>query len=352
VTLHRPSAYPVVLAVLGLGAVAAFVLSLCLGSEPLSLRRVSLALFHPSEADQRALTIVHYVRIPRTFLAFFVGMALAVSGMVMQGFFQNPMADPYLLGVSSGASLGATAGILVFPPVFESLAAKLDWSPLLQQVVNMVTTTNLAFIGALLVTFVVYILARVGGRTPVTTLLLTGIAIGSLASALSAFLYIRLPNGMQEVILWMMGSFQKANGVGVAVMAATALIGLAVVALYTRDLNVMLMGDETAQHLGVEVERVRRILLVAASFLAATAVALVGIIGFVGLVVPNLLRLVTGPKHERLLPTCVLAGGALTVLADVAARLVYAAEVPVGIVTAFIGCPFFLFLLRRTRRGG
>lgn len=353
---HRPIKLAALLIVLGAATLAAALVSLCLGSESLPLGQVVRVLTGVSAgappaggvSDEQAATIVLRLRLPRTVLALLVGAALAVSGMVMQGFFQNPMADPYLLGVSSGASLGATVGLVLVPTMAGGFG---------------VSVAVLAFVGALVVTLVVYLLSRVGGRTPVTTLLLTGIAVGSLAAALSAFIYISRPGGMQDVILWLMGSFQKADGRRVLTMGGVCLAGVAVVAAFCRDLNVMLMGDEVAHVLGVEVERVRKVLLVVASLLAAASVAVVGVIGFVGLVVPHLMRLVTGPKHERLLPVCVLGGGLLTLLADILARggwiegLVgsslgglLGAEVPIGIVTAFIGCPFFLYLLRRSKR--
>lgn len=348
---------------LGGAVVTASVLSLCLGDQPLPVRQVVRVLFTGSAdkgavtqpvasggvTDEQARTIVRQLRVPRTLLALLVGAGLAVSGMVMQGFFQNPMANPYLLGVSSGASLGATVGLVLLPTVGAAFGAPV---------------AVLAFAGALLVTFVVYALSRVGGRTPVTTLLLTGIAVGSLAQALSAYIYIRRPGGMQDVILWIMGSFQKADGPRVLTMAGTMVVCLGVVAAYCRDLNVLLMGDEPAHHLGVEVARVRQVLLVVASLLAAASVAVVGVIGFIGLVVPHLMRLLTGPRHERLLPACVLGGGLLTLLADLIARggwttrlfggtlggVLPTTEIPIGIVTAFIGCPFFLYLLRRSKR--
>ena len=351
---HRTS-LALILLLLALAALAAAVLSLAVGRQPLPLRQVYLAMVHPGAAEVQAVVIVRRLRLTRTVLALLVGAALAVSGMVMQGFFQNPMANPYLLGVSSGASLGATVGLLIAPEAARRLAAA---APRWEAVARWfyagdfgLAVSLLAFLGAVGVTFVVYLLSREGGRTPVTTLLLTGIALGSLASALSAYLYITRPDGMEKVILWVMGTFQRADGRRVWTMAAVTAGGAGLAAAFCRDLNVMQMGDETAHYLGVDVARVRKVLLVTASLLAAGAVAVVGVIGFVGLVVPHLMRLLTGPRHERLLPACVLGGGTLMLLADVAARLIHPAEAPVGIVTAFIGCPFFLYLLRRSRRG-
>jgi len=285
------------------------------------------------QATATEQSIVLDIRLPRLILALLVGAALAVAGAVMQSFFQNPMAAPSILGVSAGATLGATAAIMLglnigiwsFSPVPVS-----------------------AFIGALAVSAAVYLLSRRGGRTPVTLLLLTGIALGSLASAISSFILIRGQRGdLDLVIIWMMGSLANRGWPEVQMILPYVIGASVVVYFYARELNVLLMGDEQAYYLGVPVERVKLILLTLASLLAAAAVAVTGAIGFIGLIVPHLIRLLVGPQHRILLPLCFLGGGVILGLADIVANM--AGEIPIGIVTSLIGAPFFLYLLHRAR---
>lgn len=278
--------------------------------------------------------IIWEIRVPRTLVALLVGAALAVAGTIMQGFFQNPMADPYLIGVSAGASLGAT------------LALTLKWT---FSLLWFSAVPLCAFAGALGVTFTVYLLARRGGRVPAGTLLLTGIAVGSLASAMTSCLIVFSPHDIGPVIFWLMGSLANRDWSHVAMIAPYFGIGMAVVSVYARDLNVLLLGDEAALQLGLEVERVKRVLLTVAALLAAAAVAVSGIIGFVGLIVPHLTRLVVGPDHRRLLPMAAVTGAILLTLADLLARSLARIEIPIGIITALLGAPFFLYLLARRR---
>ena len=291
---------------------------------------VSLAGIPPGHCD-----VVLRVRLPRAVLGVVVGAALAAAGAVMQGFFRNPMADPYIIGISPGAALGAV------------LAIVLD---IRLRVLSLGAVPLFAFAGALAVTFVVYALARRGGRVPVGTLLLTGIAVGALASAVTSALIIYRQNDMGQAVVWLMGSLNGRGWGHVAMVAPLAVAGAAIARVYARELNVMLLGDEPAQYVGVDVERARRALLVTSAMLAAAAVAACGVIGFVGLIVPHMMRRIVGPDHRRLLPASLLAGAALVVLADLAARTVLAPrELPIGIITAVIGAPFFLYLLWRTR---
>ncbi len=285
------------------------------------------------EASTTERAIVLDIRLPRLILALLVGAALAVAGTVMQSFFQNPMAAPSIIGVSAGATLGATAAIMLGLNI---------------GVWGLSPVPVAAFVGALAVSAAVYFLSRRGGRTPVTLLLLTGIALGALASAISSFLLIRGRRGdLDMVIIWMMGSVANADWRDVQMILPYVLVASAIVYLYSRELNVLLMGDEQAYYLGVPVERVKLVLLVLASLLAAAAVAVTGTIGFIGLIVPHLMRLLGGPDHRILLPACFLAGGVMLGLSDIVASL--AGEVPIGIVTSLLGAPFFLYLLHRTR---
>jgi len=282
----------------------------------------------------RAGQIIWEIRVPRTLVALLVGASLAVAGTLMQGFFQNPMADPYLIGVSAGASLGAT------------LALTLKWT---FSLLGFSAVPFCAFAGALGVTVTVYLLARRGGRVPAGTLLLTGIAVGSLASALTSCLIVFSPHDIGPVVFWLMGSLANRDWSHVAMVAPYFGIGVAVVSLYARDLNVLLLGDEAAMQLGLEVERVKLILLTVAALLAAAAVAVSGIIGFVGLIVPHLTRLLVGPDHRRLLPMAAITGAILLTGADLLARSLARIEIPIGIITALLGGPFFLYLLARRR---
>ncbi len=333
--------YTVVAAGLTIVLVATVAVSLATGPSPLPAGRAMRILLSPlpglhglapqaSEAEQ---AIVLNIRLPRLILALLVGAALGVAGGVMQGFFQNPMAAPSILGVSAGATLGATAAIML----------GLNW-----WILGVSPVPVAAFLGALLVSVAVYFLSRRGGRTPITLLLLTGIALGSLCSAISSFILVRGQQGdLDLVIFWMMGSLANRGWPEVWMVLPYVVVGSVIVYAYSRDLNALLLGDEQAHHLGIPVERVKLILLVLASLLAAAAVAVTGIIGFVGLVVPHLIRLMVGPDHRILLPLCFLAGGIVLGLSDMVANL--AGEIPIGIITSLLGAPFFLYLLHRRR---
>jgi len=282
--------------------------------------------------------IVGDIRLPRVLLAALVGAALAMSGTVMQGFFQNPMADPYIIGISSGAALGATLAIVT----------GLDF-----WFFGLSGVGLFAFLGALAVTVAVYGISLRGGRLPSTVVLLSGIALGSLAAALTSYLMIAANDGadVQRILFWLMGSLASRRWEHVHMVWPQIIIGALFLQWYARDLDLILQGEEQAQFLGVEVERVKRHLLVGATLLAAGAVAVSGIIGFVGLIVPHVMRLLVGPNHRILLPCAMLGGAILLVGADLLARiLVEPAELPIGIITSLLGAPFFLYLLRR--RGG
>ena len=276
--------------------------------------------------EQTHAAIVMTVRLPRIALGVTVGFALAAAGVVMQGFFRNPMADPSIIGVSSGAAVGAVGALVVGVPFLGLRTA--------------------AFIGALVTAGVVYAIATEGGRTPVATLLLAGVAIQTLLGAVTSYLLLRSGESMRRVVYWLMGHLD-ASTLDEAVVTGT--LGLALVGvmyLYAEDLNAMLLGETDAQAVGIEVERTKRILLAAASIVTGAAVAVAGVIGFVGLIVPHAVRLLVGPDHRVLLPTSALAGASFLVAADTVARA-GAVELPVGIVTAALGAPFFLYLLRR-----
>jgi iron complex transport system permease protein len=273
--------------------------------------------------------IVTRVRLPRIALGATVGFALGAAGVVMQGFFRNPMADPSIIGVSSGAAVGAVAFIVA--PVALPFGLGLRAS---------------AFLGALGAAALVYLIATEGGRTPVATLLLAGVAIQTFLGAVTSYLLLNSGESMRRVVYWLMGHLDASRLVEAEITGAVGLVLVGVMYLYAEDLNAMLLGEEEARAVGVEVEWVKRLLLAGSSVVTGAAVAVAGVIGFVGLIVPHAVRLVVGPDHRVLLPASALAGAAFLVLADTVARA-GPAEVPVGIVTAAVGAPFFLFLLRR-----
>lgn len=277
--------------------------------------------------DSTAAIIVRRIRLPRIVLAAVVGFTLATAGVVMQGFFRNPMADPSIIGVSAGAAAGAVAAIVL------PAAIPVGLQPA-------------AFLGALVAGFGVYLIATEGGRTPVATLLLAGVAVQTFLGAVISYLLLHAGESLQRAVYWLMGHLSGATWGEVIVTVPVALLGFVVLAAYARDLNVLLLGEEDAHALGIEVRRTKVILLAVSSVITAAGVAVAGVIGFVGLIVPHLLRLVVGPDHRILLPTSAVAGATFLVAADTVARM-GPAEIPVGIVTAALGAPFFLYLLRR-----
>ena len=279
-------------------------------------------------------TIVATLRLPRVLTALIVGLGLSVAGVTFQGLLRNPLADPYVLGTASGAALGAAIGVLL--PIHAA------WLGL--GVVNI-----FAFIGALAAIAVVYRVAGGGGRSTMTSILLTGYAVGSmLAAGLSLAMYLS-GSQLRQIFFYLLGSLHGADWQSLLVGLPVIAIGSALILVRARSLNGLLLGDDTALHLGVDVRRERAILLALASLVTAAAVALAGLIGFVGLVVPHIMRLIVGPNARVVLPLSAIWGGAFLVVADLGARL--AGELPVGIITAVIGAPIFVALLRRYRTG-
>jgi iron complex transport system permease protein len=287
--------------------------------------------------------IVVGVRLPRILMAALVGAALASAGTVMQGFFRNPMADPSIIGVSSGAAVGAVA-FIVFPAALSATVTL----PLIGAVdlglSHGAGVSLFAFAGALAAAFGVYAIATRHGRTPVATLLLAGVAVQTFLGAVISYLQLQAGESLRRVVAWLMGHLSGASWSEVAATAVVVPPLFLLLLVYARDLNVLLLGEEEARGLGVAVERTKRILLGASALITAAGVAFAGVIGFVGLIVPHILRLVVGPDHRVLLPTAALAGGSFLVAADTVARA-GSTELPVGIVTAAVGAPFFVYLL-------
>ena len=281
-----------------------------------------------------AETIVLDLRLPRVLSAMVVGLGLAVAGATFQGLLRNPLADPYVLGTASGAALGAAIAVLI---------------PVRLVVLEFGLLHGLAFIGALASISLVYRLSRTGTLAPLTSLLLTGYAVGSLlAAGLAMAMYLSGSN-LRQIFFFLLGGFEGSSWLRLAVALPIILVGSIGIMARARALNGFLLGEETASHLGVDVRHERVVLLGLASLVTAAAVAIAGLIGFVGLVVPHVVRLVVGPNARWVLPLSPLVGAILMVGADVVARLL--GEIPVGVVTAVIGAPFFLVLIRHARSG-
>ena len=281
-------------------------------------------------------TIVLEIRLPRVILAGLVGAALAIAGATYQGLFRNPLADPYLIGVAQGAALGAVIGFLI-PSTWHGWGFGII--PLL------------AFTGALLSTAIVYSLARVGKTLPVTTLILAGVALGALLASIVSYLIISSGERIHGIMFWLMGSFSLTQWSEAKIVLPYALLGIVIILLYARPLNLMQLDEEQAQQLGINVERLKLVLLAAATLITAAAVSFVGIIGFVGIIIPHAVRLIWGADHRFLLPLSVLTGAIFLILADLIARTALApTEIPIGVITALCGAPFFLYLLRRRKR--
>ncbi|RCS24555.1 iron ABC transporter [Phyllobacterium salinisoli] len=295
----------------------------------------------PEELSQRDRIIVLEIRLPRIILGALIGSALAVSGAVLQGLFRNPLADPGLVGVSAGASLGAVGTIVLGGTILAPVAALL----------NIYTLPIMAFLGSLLTTFLLYGIATRRGQTSVATMLLAGIAIAALAAALTgALIYMADDQQLRDLTFWSLGSLAGATWAKIGASGSIILLALAAAPFLARGLNGLSLGEASANHLGIPVQRLKNVAIVTVAAAVGASVAVSGGIGFVGIVVPHLLRLMIGPDHRYLLPASALLGATLLLLADVVSRTIVApAELPIGIVTAAVGAPFFLWVLLRRR---
>jgi iron complex transport system permease protein len=289
----------------------------------------------PSPTHPNGDAALWSIRFPRVAMAVLVGAALATAGAVMQGVFGNPLADPGVVGVSSGAALAACTGI-VFGLSFAGAY----------------TTAVLAFVGGLVATVLVYVVARSGGRTEVVTLVLTGVAVNAVGGAGLAFLtFLGDTQSREQIVFWQLGSLNGTRWAYVGVVAPLVAVGLVAALVLARRLDLLALGERAARHVGVDVERLRLVCIVVVALLTAAAVAFCGIIAFVGLVVPHLIRMLLGPGHRVLIPLSALGGAVLLTGADLVARTaVPYADLPIGMLTALVGGPFFFWLIRRTRR--
>jgi iron complex transport system permease protein len=311
--------------------------------EVLAIVLEPLGIGLPWPVDPGQAAVVMQIRAPRVVMAILVGAALAVSGAAMQGLFRNPLADPALIGVSAGGALGAVSVIVLGAGFITSLFPALAGG----------AVPAAAFLGALVATLLVKRLATTDGRTDVATLLLAGIAVQAVSMAGTGLLtYLADDEQLRTLTFWTMGSLGGATWQGLAFAAPLMLVAIIAIPMTARALNAMLLGEAEAGHLGIDTERLKQILILLVAGAVGAAVAVSGIIGFVGLVVPHLLRLTIGPNHFAVLPGSALLGATLLLLADLLARtLVVPAELPIGIITALVGGPFFIWLLTSRRRG-
>jgi iron complex transport system permease protein len=322
----------------------AVILSIAIGSvfiPPADLWRILTGWLSGTNLPEPVKTfsfIIASIRLPRTVLVLLTGAALSGSGASYQGLFRNPLADPYLIGVASGAGLGAVLAMSVkWPYSFWGLMA----------------VPAAAFVGAILTVFLVYALARVGKAVPTTNLILAGVAFSSFATALTSFLMLRSTGELRRAISWLLGGASQAGWGPVLIILPYLAIGLGILLLSGHALNLLQFGDDQAQQMGLPVTSRRTLILLAASLATAAAVSFSGIIGFIGLIVPHVMRMWFGADYRRLVPLSIIAGAGSLLVADVIARSVMSPqELPVGIVTALIGAPFFLWVLRRVKNQG
>jgi len=280
--------------------------------------------------------IVWQIRMPRVFLAILVGAALAAAGVTYQGILRNPLADPYILGVSSGASFGAA--LVIFFGLQSTLLGQ--W-----------TIPVVAFVSGLITLLIVYRLALVGNKLQIETLILSGVVLQAFLGAGLSLLLAKSEEKMGQIMFWIMGSLSLSDWSSAFIIAPYVLLGILIIYLFAREMNILSLGEQNAYHLGVNVKGIRIILLLMASLIAGAAVAVSGIIGFVGLIVPHIIRSLCGTDHRILLPLSALAGSILLIIADTLARtIMQPSELPIGVITALLGAPFFAYLLRKKKK--
>jgi iron complex transport system permease protein len=295
------------------------------------------------EFSQIQRDVLMIIRLPRAVLGLLIGSSLAISGASIQGMFRNPLADPGLIGISSGAAFSAGTMIVLGNTILSRVIDKL----------GLFALPMAAFLGGVATTILIYRLATVGGRTIVSTMLLAGIAINALAtSGIGMMIFLADDAQLRDLTFWSLGSLGKASWDIIGVTAPFMLSAVLILPLLARPLNSLLLGESEAGHLGVNVERTKQYIVVIVALAVGAGVAVAGVIGFLGLVVPHLVRLIIGPDHRYVLPGSALLGGALLIGADLIARMVATSEVPIGVVTALVGGPFFLWLLIRDRNRG
>lgn len=332
----RPASFTILLGSIIL--ILAALVSISFGTANISFTDTIKVLVFGEQApdvSRSYIYIIQAIRIPRVITAIIVGMALAASGVVFQALFRNPMAEPFILGVSSGAAFGVAFGALI--GAFTLLPG--SWGiPLF------------AFIGGIGASSTIYLLSG-GMRSTSVTLLLSGVAMNFLLSAMMSLSMYFNREQLEDIIFWTMGSFSSASWEKLMIIAPVMIIGIIILLFYHREMDLLLLGDEAARSMGLSIKKTRILLLVLSTLLTASAVAISGVIGFVGLVTPHIVRIIVGPTHKRLLPLAVILGGLFTLLADTIARgVLQNSEIPVGIITSMTGAPFFIYLLRNQKK--
>lgn len=321
----------------------ALLLSVAIGAvyiPPATIARIitQVLTFDTGIPIETTRTILFQLRLPHTILIAMAGAALAASGAGYQGLFQNPLADPYLIGVASGAGLGAV------------LAMSINWPT---NLLGYFSIPVAAFVGGAATVILVYRLARFGHAVSITNLILAGVAVGSFASALTSMIMLRSDGEVRRAIAWLLGGSTLSGWPPVIASLPFIVISLGILIASGYTLNVLQFGDEQAQQLGLPVERIKVLIILTASLATATAVSFTGVIGFIGLIVPHMVRILWGPDYRQLIPLSILAGATTLLIADLLARTLLAPqEIPVGIITALAGSPFFLWILWRSQRGG
>lgn len=338
--------YPLVLTVLALILIFSIGLFSTIGSANIStldtfkiiLSKIPLFknMVDVSHLNTSQQSIIWNIRLPRVLLGVLVGASLSLTGASFQGMFNNPMADPYIIGISSGAALGATIVIIL----------KLNF-----KILKFSSISIFAFLGGILAVMLVYNIARVKNQVPVVSLLLSGVAIGQFFTSIMSFLMVIYNNDMSKIIYWTLGSLAGKGWDPIKTLSLPILVSMVLINFFARDLNIMLTGDESAESLGINVERTKIYILLLGTFMSSIVVSVSGIIGFVGLIIPHIVRLLLGPDHRILLPASAFIGGIFMIFADTLARIIISpVEIPVGIITALFGGPFFLYLLRKKKR--
>jgi iron complex transport system permease protein len=313
------------------------ILSMAIGSvfiPPMDVLRTLIG----TTSNQTFSTILFDIRLPRTILIALVGAALAGSGATYQGLFRNPLADPYLIGVASGAGLGAI------------LAMSIEWP---YTYLGLFAVPLAAFLASLLTVYLVYVFAQIGRTVPTTNLILAGVAVSSFATSITTFLMLRSTGEVRRAIGWLLGGVSLVGWDVTLALVPYLAVGMTILIMMGYSLNLLQFGDDQATQMGLNVRRAKIIIIVASSLVTAAAVSFVGIIGFVGLIVPHIVRIWWGVDYRRIIPLSILGGASILLIADVLARVLLAPqELPVGIVTALAGAPFFLWVLRRAKNQG
>ncbi|MBN2851788.1 MAG: iron ABC transporter permease [Clostridia bacterium] len=334
--------YMILIVILGV----VVIISACLGAVKISLHDTILIFASKipviknsvdlSTINSNNESILLTLRLPRILMALLVGSGLSMCGAVFQGIFKNPLADPYILGISSGASLGAAIAIAAGTQALFLGFGLISIS---------------AFIGAFIVMFLVYFIAKAGGKLITNTLILSGVAVSFMCQSFISLLIIASKENTTRIVFWTMGSMTSANYTKLLVMLPIIFLGFLLLMSFSKDINILSSGDETAVSIGINVNKVKLLLLSLCSLITALSVAFCGVIGFVGLIIPHAVRLISGPDHKNLIPLSALAGAIFLISCDTLARLLLApTEIPIGAITAVFGAPFFIYLLVKSKR--